>query len=109
MTFAYDASGQRIQTPDGPLALQWRARHGQTQGISTTLYFGLSEQVNGAMVQYYYAGPILVAKKQASAKTWYHSDRLGSIRLMTNAGGAEVKDYDYQAFGSTAHALSPLG
>ena len=32
---------------------------------------------------------------------WYPAARLGSIRLMTNASGVEVKDYDYQAFGAT--------
>ena len=84
-TFAYNANGGRIQ---------------KTQGANTTQYFGLTEQVNGSWVQYYYAGPILVAKKQGTTKTWYHADRLGSIRLMTNASGVEVKDYDYQAFGA---------
>ncbi len=87
-TFAYDAGEQRIK---------------KTQGTNTTLYFSREvEQVNGALIQYYYAGPVLVAKKDAAGtKTWYHADRLGSIRLMTDASGHEVKDYDYQPFGET--------
>jgi RHS repeat-associated protein len=87
-TFAYDAGEQRIK---------------KTQGATTTLYFSrLVERVNGSLIQYYYAGPILVAKKDAGGtKTWYHADRLGSIRLMTDASGSEVKEYDYQAFGQT--------
>ena len=41
-----------------------------TQGANTTLYFGsLVEQVNGSPVQYYYAGPLLVTRKDASITT----------------------------------------
>jgi RHS repeat-associated protein len=85
-SFVYDANGQRIK---------------KTQGTNTNLYFGLTEQINGVWYEYYYAGPILVAKKnvQTDEKIWYHSDRLGSIRLMTGQRGVEVKDYDYKAFG----------
>lgn len=86
-SFAYSISGNRLK---------------KTQGTNTTLYFGTTvEQVNGNDVQYYYAGPMLVAKRelQTNAKTWYHADRLGSTRLMTNEQGAEVKEYDYRPFG----------
>lgn len=87
-TFAYGAGNERIK---------------KTQGADTHLYFGKMLEVhNGITEQYYYAGPLLVAKKNLLGyKSWYHSDRLGSIRLMTNASGAEVRDYDYYAFGET--------
>lgn len=65
--------------------------------------------------QYYYAGPILVAKKDIihlpggvtfsedvplpSLVYWYHADRLGSVRLITDSNGLAVAHYDYQAFG----------
>jgi RHS repeat-associated protein len=83
----------------------------KTQGANTTLYFGrLLEVVNGSPVQYYYAGPLLVARKDAAGtKTWYHTDRLGSVRLMTNASGSMVNSYDYSPFGeqqSTTSAVS---
>jgi hypothetical protein len=42
----------------------------------------------------------LATTKGGAAQTWYHSDRLGSIRLMTNTSGGEVRDYDYQALGN---------
>ena len=88
-TFAYGAGMDRLKKTSGP---------------NTTLYFSsLLEQTNGSPLQYYYAGGLLVAKKDAAGtKTWYHADRLGSIRLMTNASGAEVRDYDYRPFGEVA-------
>jgi RHS repeat-associated protein len=95
-TFAYDANGMRVL---------------KTASGVTTRYFGaLAEQVGSSLVQYYYAGPILVAKKEAGgSKYWYHADRLGSIRLITNASGAEVRDYNYRPFGqieSTSGSLA---
>jgi RHS repeat-associated protein len=66
-----------------------------------TLYFGPDvESVNGTLTQYYYAGNLLVAQKAGATKTWYHADRQGSIRLMTDSSGAMVASYDYQPFGA---------
>jgi RHS repeat-associated protein len=86
-TFAYDEDEQRVK---------------KTTGSNVTRYFSPTlERVNTSDIQYYYADGILVAKKEAGVKSWYHADRLSSTRLMTNASGAEIKDYDYRAFGST--------
>jgi len=85
-TFTYDSDGVRLK---------------KVNGATTIRYFDkLAEEVNGALVKYYYAGPMVVARKQGGTTHWYHSDRLGSIRLMTDAAGAEVRDYDYKPFGS---------
>ena len=87
-TFAYDAGERRLKKVTGP---------------STTRYFGTTaEEVNGQLVKYYYAGEILVARSAGGSTTWYHADRLGSTRLMTNASGAEVRDYDYQPYGEAS-------
>jgi len=77
-------------------------RISKTSGTTTTLYFGSGlEQTNGSSVQYYYASGMLVAQKDAAGnKTWFHSDRLGSTRLMTNGSGSIVKTYDYLPFGT---------
>ncbi len=80
-TYAYDEAGQRVS---------------KTTGSTVTLYFGPDvESVNGTMVPYYYAEMILVAQKSGTTTSWYHSDRQGSIRLMTNASGGMVESYDY--------------
>lgn len=104
--FSWDADDRLSSVTQGTAvtAFAYGAGHDRvmkTKGPNTTLYFsGLIEQLNGSPTQYIYAASILVAKKDsAGTKTWYHADRLGSIRLMTNDVGAEVKDYDYRPFG----------
>jgi RHS repeat-associated protein len=123
LSYAYDANGNRISgdgrtyswdaedqlvsvTKDGELTTFAYGPGGhrvkKATATMTALYFGpLLEQVNGKDVQYYYAGPTLVAKREidGGVTTWYHADRLGSTRLMTDDRGAEVKDYDYLPFG----------
>ena len=87
-TFLYGPSGNRIKkaSPSG-----------------TSLYFGkLVEEVNGSMVKYYYAGNILVAKQETNGdRFWYHADRLGSTRVMTDSDGQEMNNYSYASFGRT--------
>ena len=85
-TFTYDAGERRLK---------------KTVGANVTRYFGTQvEETNGVLAKYYYAGPLLVAKVAGGTRTWYHMDRLGSIRLLTDDSGAEVKDYGYTAFGA---------
>jgi RHS repeat-associated protein len=85
--FLYGPAGNRIEK-DGP------------DGLSR--YFGaMVEEKNGALIKYYYAGPMLIAKHDAGGTYWYHSDHLGSTRLMTDINGLEAKEYDYAAFGET--------
>lgn len=96
----YDASGQRV----------YRERAGEV-----THYYGryidLSYSKSGGIsrkTQYYYAGPLLIARKDASGKYWYHQDHLGSTRLITDHTGSVVARYDYNAFG-TAMNMSGTG
>jgi RHS repeat-associated protein len=108
-TYVWDAEDQLVSVTDEEgvtTAFEYGIggnRLKKTQGSKATLFFSPTvEQVNGADVQYYYAGPMLVAKRnlQSGARAFYHADRLGSTRLMTNDQGLEVKEYDYQPFGS---------
>ncbi|HZM76517.1 MAG TPA: RHS repeat-associated core domain-containing protein [Candidatus Limnocylindrales bacterium] len=92
-TFAYDAGERRLK---------------KASGASTTRYLSKHlEEINGALVKYYFAGPILVARSSGGVKVWYHADRLGSTRLMTDASGAEVRDYDYKPFGDLQSTSGP--
>ncbi len=86
-TFAYNADGDRI-------------RKSSSQGI--TKYFGARVKwVDDRLIKYYYAGSVLIAKQDDTGKYWYHSDHLGSIRLMSDEQGQKVNHYDYSAFGYT--------
>jgi hypothetical protein len=53
----------------------------------------------------------LATTKGGAAQTWYHSDRLGSIRLMTNASGAERNEREFTGHITDAEtqATSTLG
>ncbi|WPB74322.1 RHS repeat-associated core domain-containing protein [Archangium violaceum] len=86
-SFAYDATGQRV-VKSGP--------------SGTTRYFGaLVELGSKGFTKNYYAGPLLVAKRDSSGPTWLHQDHLGSVRAITNQSGQKVASYDYSAFGAT--------
>ena len=88
--FRYDYSGQRVYK-SGP--------------SGTSLYFGsFIELRNGVLVKNYYAGPLLVATRDGHGPRWFHTDHLGSIRLVTRASGAVLDRYDYAAFGATVRA-----
>jgi RHS repeat-associated protein len=126
--YTYDANGSMLSAPSATMTwdaenrLASLARSGVTTsftydeaeqrvrkltGTVSNYYFNkLIEKVGDNHEFYYYAGPILVAKKRIEPTTnytrWYHADRLGSIRLMTNASGVEVRDYDYQPFGTAS-------
>ncbi|HEX5749738.1 MAG TPA: FG-GAP-like repeat-containing protein [Archangium sp.] len=98
-TFAYDADGQRV-VKSGP------------SGI--TRYFGpLLELGPNGLTRSYYAGPLLVARRDASGAYWYHQDHLGSVRAITHQAGNKVASYDYAPFGAvvaaSASVSNPLG
>ncbi|WPB78998.1 RHS repeat-associated core domain-containing protein [Archangium violaceum] len=83
--FTYDASGQRVKL-SGPAGTTW--------------FFGPHlEYGNNGLTKYYYAGPLLVARRDNSGVHWYHQDHLGSVRALTNASGTRVASYEYSAFG----------
>ncbi len=91
----YDENGQRV----------YRNRAGQV-----SLYFAPYVDIDYTVgqpdqrsTQFYFVGDLLLAKKDASGRTWYHADETGSIRATTNAAGARVARFDYTPFGQ------PLG
>jgi RHS repeat-associated protein len=93
-TFAYDSTGQRV-LKSGP--------------SGTTYTFGqLVEQGPTGLTKYYYAGPLLVAKRINTTPVWFHQDHLGSVRLMTSAAGAKVAGYDYAPFGAAVSASAQV-
>ncbi len=82
-----------------------------TAGGETRRFFGdLVEARDGADIYYYYAGPIRVAMKDTTgARTWYHHDHLGSVRLRTDEEGLEVESADYKPFGELWSASGEAG
>ena len=86
--YMYDAFGNRVQKV--------------APNVKTTRYFGkfLEQGPGGGLAKYYYAGGMLIARRDENANLlYYHADHLGSPRLLTDQAGKVVKRYDYSAFG----------
>jgi RHS repeat-associated protein len=87
--FGYDAQGVRVV---------------KQRGTTTTVYTGGIYESSGvgagcAATKYYFAGSLRVARKDTLGMTFFHSDHLGSTRMLTNAAGQEVQRYEYAPFG----------
>jgi RHS repeat-associated protein len=101
-----DASDRRVlKEPTGDLA---KAKRIQEKG---TYYFGplLSYSSSGptkGLTKYYYAGPMLIAQNNSDGTHWFHSDHLGSTRLVTNQDGKVAQRYDYEPFGLGSSQLA---
>jgi len=86
----YDGNGERVQqaSADGTVDLfgtlaDWSPK----QGLTT----------------YIYADSQLIARRHAGHTSWYHTDRLGSPRLITNSAGHPVDRTNYGPWGQVQH------
>jgi RHS repeat-associated protein len=89
--YSYDAWGDRV--------LQERLRNGKV--TERTFFFApyVDDSTSAGLNKYFYAGDRLVARKNSTGTFTYHSDRLGSTRLVTDRTGRPRQRYDYQPFG----------
>src|SRR5262249_4680970 len=71
-------------------------------GSSTVLYFGQwLEASPSGLAKLYYAGNRVIARRDGVGLHFFHSDELGSMRLVTDGEGkTEGRPIDYSAFGS---------
>jgi RHS repeat-associated protein len=96
-SYAYDADNRRIES---------------VEASTTTLYAYLGtntlyEQIMGrANVHYVYASGLMIANVTGTTVSYYHTDTLGSTRLVTNAQGAVIFCDNYQPFGQDNGASS---
>ncbi|MFH0855559.1 MAG: RHS repeat-associated core domain-containing protein [Candidatus Omnitrophota bacterium] len=87
--FAYDSSGKRISKT--------------VNGVTTKYYYDGNELVResaGVNNVYYVHGPRVGEIISDSKGYCYHYDSLGSVVNLTNATGASVQAYGYDAFGN---------
>ena len=90
--YGYDQSGARVE---------------RRSGTKITRYFGqLAEMADGKLVKYFYAGPMLVCRRDADGGVWYHADHLGPPRTLTDGTGAVLKRNTYRAYGEADYADS---
>ncbi|MBZ5566193.1 MAG: FG-GAP-like repeat-containing protein [Acidobacteriia bacterium] len=84
--YAYDDEGERLvkRTP-----------------ASTTYYFSplIEMDGNGELITYVDAGGMRIARRMGQDVAFYHTDHLGSVRVMTDAAGRVLNRYDFGAYG----------
>lgn len=85
-TYGYDADGERVSQ--------------QRSGTYGRYFSPLVEHSSfTGLTKNYFAGSLLVARKTAGVTRWFHSDQIGSTRLITDAAGAVSQRYDYAPYG----------
>jgi RHS repeat-associated protein len=84
--FAYDGAGARVE---------------KISGASRIRYFDdlVEIAVPGGLIKNYYAVGRLIARRDSAGLWYFHADRLGSPRLLTDAAGVPAGRYEYDAFG----------
>ena len=106
-TFTYDGENRPATVQNGPTSVQYvygpdGERVKKIANGVTTAYFGNEFELSGGTWTKY-LGP---AKRVAALTTWLHGDHLGTIRLITNAAGAQAERANYSAYGVQSPGLS---
>lgn len=95
-TFAYDGLGDRVQET-GPSGSNTYTNTYVASG-DQMLYLKDIVGNKATKTAYLYAGSFLIATVSGSTASYFHEDHLGSVRLVTQAGG-DVFSTDYEPFG----------
>ena len=91
VSFVYGPDGKRLK---------------KVSGAGTTLYLGDDlELVGGVWTKYLMTDAKRVGTGGSAVTTWLHRDYLSSVRVATNAAGAEVERTVYGAFGAPEPGL----
>jgi RHS repeat-associated protein len=92
-SYAYNGDGVRIERQvDGQLTTY-------LQDLSADLPVVLRETTSGTSVEFVYGSDLLESIDAGAIPTYYHTDGLGSTRLLTNNSGAINDRYSYDVFG----------
>jgi RHS repeat-associated protein len=94
--YLYDSHGRRVKS------------HNHSTGVTTTyIYAGINvihEVTSSESTDYLYANGMRIAKKTGATVKYFHSDHLGSTRLVTDSSGQPTFESDYKPFGQDANA-----
>ncbi len=104
--FLYNFSGERVATIDwqGSIAtreVDWTIRGPGNQVLSTFKLVGEDQSGNWTHeMDYIWMGRRLLGTEDGSGtKKHYHTDHLGSIRLVTDSLGAKISEHEYLPYG----------
>lgn len=90
--FSYDAAGQR--------------RTMETDGVVTVYAFAGYQVTGGVVTRTVSLGDRVIAERRGGAWRWLHTDRLGSVRAVSDAAGAVIERRDYAPYGASAGATT---
>jgi len=95
-SYTYDPNGRRVRS------------FNSGTGVTTTyVYAGINvihEVTSTESTDYLYANGMRIAKKTGATVKYFHSDHLGSTRLVTDSSGQPTFESDYKPFGEDANA-----
>jgi RHS repeat-associated protein len=93
-TYEYDAFGNRVL---------------EKQGANTTIYFGnLSRQsAVGTAENIYWLGHLPIGSRSAGVRTWWHTDRSGSVRALSDDSGTVLGRANYGPYGESLGTTLP--
>jgi len=97
--YGYDGDGRRIQKTEWVDSLQ---EYQTTISVYSGMDVIYEKNVNTGQEATYVYGPAgRIAKKVGGLTDYYHTDHLGSTRLITDESGNTVTDVGYAPFGET--------
>jgi YD repeat-containing protein len=97
--YVYDGNGLRVK----------KVGLGGTTNFTWDLAAGLPLLLADGSANYIYGpGGQILEQIQGSTAYYYHADRLGSVRALTNQAGAVVATYTYDAYGATTASTGSL-
>jgi RHS repeat-associated protein len=95
-TYTYDFLGTR-QSKSGPGGtVHFLVDRNNATGFSQVVR---ESDITGTTLRSYVYGAQLLSQNEGGALSYYHTDSLGSVRLLTNAAGATTDTYGYSAYG----------
>ncbi|MCW5319220.1 hypothetical protein GTQ43_38205 [Nostoc sp. KVJ3] len=92
--YIYDASGDRVASIADGVRTNYLVD--PMRGVSQVL---LEYDANGQITTEYTYGLGLIKSDRSGDENYYHTDGLGSTRVLTNATGQVVDNYTYDAYG----------
>jgi YD repeat-containing protein len=99
VTNIYDGDGNRAARTVGGVTTRYLV-----DDLNPTGYAQVVEELVGGVVQRTYTyGPSRISQAQASGTSFYGYDGMGSVRFLTDATGAVIDRYDYDAWGNTVN------
>jgi RHS repeat-associated protein len=100
VSYVYDGDGNRVAKTVGGVTTRYLVDTNNPTGYAQVV----EELEGGAVTRQYTYGHDLVSQRRLSAGQWltsfYGYDGHGSVRQLTDAGGAVTDTYDYDAFGN---------